>query len=570
MFSFPRILKKMFRGTSRSGEIDPHEILLDSRNLPEFDVHQFEGRIERPISRIAIWSVGIFFIIAVGIFSYRTWDLQISNGATYVEKGEKNRLRHSLIFASRGVIYDRNNTLLAWNSVNPNNPDVANREYLDVAGIGNLVGYVKYPTKDKTGFYFREDFVGLDGVEKAFNDSLVGKNGLKLTETAALGTITAENQAKPATEGLPLTLAIDVRLQSALFSFIQSTAHEVGFSGGAGVLMDVYSGELLAITTYPEYNSKILTDGIDNKKITAYTKDKNQPFLNRAIDGLYTPGSIVKPFVALGALSESIIRPEKEIISTGSISIQSPYNPDVTSVFTDWKAHGAVDMRKALAVSSNVYFYEVGGGFEGQRGLGITKLEKYFRLFGFGEPIAGDMFTGTSGIIPNPDWKKKNFDGEEWRLGDTYYTAIGQYGFQATPLQAVRAVATIANDGVLLTPVITRLGQEEATIADTVPIATEHIRIVKEGMRDGVLIGTAKGLNNPQVTIAAKTGTAELGVSKEKVNSWVIGFFPYENPRYAFAVTMEKGSRNNVIGALYVVRQFIEWMAVNTPEYLEK
>jgi penicillin-binding protein 2 len=274
--------------------------------------------------------------------------------------------------------------------------------------------------------------------------------------------------------------------------------------------------------------------------------------------------------VALGALTESIISPEKQILSTGSISIQSPYDPNIKSVFTDWKAHGLVDMRTALAVSSNVYFYEVGGGFEGQRGLGITKLEKYYRMFGFGQTIPGDFFSGTSGIIPNPEWKKKNFKGEEWRLGDTYYTSIGQYGFQATPLQAARAVSAIANDGILLTPVITRSGQDEATGAETIPIDKNNIEIVKEGMRQGVLMGTAKGLNIPQVEIAAKTGTAELGVSKEKVNSWVIGFFPYKNPRYAFAVTMEKGSRHNVIGALYVVRQFIEWMTVNAPEYIKE
>ncbi|MEN9613855.1 MAG: hypothetical protein RLZZ347_162 [Candidatus Parcubacteria bacterium] len=568
MFSFSRIIRRLTRRTYKDLEIDPDEVMLDSSNLPEFDVHQFEGRIERPISRISIWSVGIFFVLIIGMFAYRIWSLQVTNGPLYAEKSEKNRLRPSLIFASRGVVYDRNNTLLAWNSVNPKNPDVSNREYIDVSGVGNLLGYVKYPTKDKTGFYFREDFVGLDGVEKVFNDSLVGKNGVKLTETDALGHITGESQSQPPKDGAPLYLSVDVRLQSALHDFIQATAHEVGFSGGAGVFMDVHSGEVLALATYPEYNSKVLTDGTDSAKINSYTTDPNRPFLNRAVNGLYTPGSIVKPFVALGALTESIIDPAKEILSTGSISIQSPYNPDVKSVFTDWKAHGWVDMRTALAVSSNVYFYEVGGGFEGQRGLGITKLEKYYRMFGFGEVVPGDFFAGTSGIIPDPEWKKKNFKGEEWRLGDTYYTSIGQYGFQATPLQAARAVSAIANDGTLLTPVITRLGQDEATSAEVLPIDKDAILVVKEGMRKGVLMGTAKGLNIPQVEIAAKTGTAELGVSKEKVNSWVIGFFPYKNPRYAFAVTMEKGSRHNVIGALFVVRQFIEWMSVNTPEYL--
>ena len=132
-----------------------------------------------------------------------------------------------------------------------------------------------------------------------------------------------------------------------------------------------------------------------------------------------SPGSIVKPYVAIAALEEKVIDPEKEILSTGSISVPNPYDPTRKTVFMDWKAHGLVDMRRAIAVSSNVYFYEVGGGFEGQPGLGIARLNKYFRMFGLGKSVDGGLFDGPAGTVPSPEWKERVFPGDPWRIGDT-------------------------------------------------------------------------------------------------------------------------------------------------------
>ncbi|KKW11684.1 MAG: Cell division protein ftsi/penicillin-binding protein 2 [Parcubacteria group bacterium GW2011_GWA2_49_9] len=255
-------------------------------------------------------------------------------------------------------------------------------------------------------------------------------------------------------------------------------------------------------------------------------------------------------------------------MSTGSLSVPNPFDPKKPTIFNDWKAHGAVDMRRALAVSSDVYFYEIGGGFEDQKGLGIATIEKYMRMFGFGSvPPGSDMF-GEAGVIPNPEWKKANFNGDGWRLGNTYHTAIGQYGFQVTPLQVVRAIAAVANGGKLLEP---RLVEEKDVppAYSVLPIQTSSFQIVREGMRDAVTEGgTAAGLFIPQVAVSAKTGTAELGTRKQFVNSWVVGFFPYEKPRYAFAVIMERGPHDNTVGGLYVMRELLEWMSVYTPEYL--
>jgi penicillin-binding protein 2 len=189
--------------------------------------------------------------------------------------------------------------------------------------------------------------------------------------------------------------------------------------------------------------------------------------------------------------------------------------------------------------------------------------------FGFTKKTGFDTQKEASGIIPDPKWKEENFNGEIWRIGDTYNTAIGQYGVQITPIQAVVAVSAIANGGTLMTPSILFTSTSTVAKGAKVPIDPGNFQIVREGMRASVAEGgTAAGLNTSNVNVAGKTGTAELGTRKQFVNSWVIGFFPYENPKYAFAVVMEKGPATNLLGGTYVMRTLLDWMAVNTPEYL--
>jgi penicillin-binding protein 2 len=292
--------------------------------------------------------------------------------------------------------------------------------------------------------------------------------------------------------------------------------------------------------------------------------------VNRVVAGLYTPGSVFKPFMAVGALEQNIIDPNKQILSTGQISIQNPYDPTKKTVFKDWRANGLVDMRWAIAFSSDVYFYEIGGGYGDQKGLGITNIKKYAELFGLSHKTGINLFGEQTGVIPDPAWKKIHFDNEDWRLGDTYHTVIGQYGVQVTPLQILRGISAIANGGLLITPTLLYSADGIASSSPIqLPVQAAHLQIVREGMRLSVREGTNKGLNTPAVEVAAKTGTAELGESRSRVNSWVTGFFPYSNPRYAFVATLEKGSVHNLIGATYAMRQLLDWMAVYTPEYLK-
>jgi len=547
--------------------VEPDEIFLDSKNLQNFDRQQFEGRIEKPIPKKTILFLGIFFILCAIIFSTQLGYLQILKGDTYFKRSENNTLEKQIIFADRGVFYDRNKKELVWNE-KEEGKDFSTRAYIS-PGFSHVLGYISYPMKDKSDNYWQSEFIGKDGLEKEYNELIKGENGSKIVEIDARGKIHSENIVNAPKRGQDLTTSIDMRIQSKLFSLIKNLSENNSFNGGAGVLMDVQKGEIIASASFPEYESEILSKGKDTQAIKKYLDDRRKIFMDRTLSGLYAPGSIVKPFLALGALNEGIIDPLTKILSTGSISIPNQYFPDQKTIFKDWRAHGWVDMRQALAVSSDVYFYEIGGGFEGQKGLGIANIEKYARLFGIGEKTGVDLPDETAGIIPNPEWKIKNFAGDSWRIGDTYHTAIGQYGFQVTLLQIVRAVSAIANYGKLITPHFLLDDKAQEAKVSNIDFKKEYFDVVHEGMRDSVLYGTSATLNVPYVQVASKTGTAQLGVVKNKVNSWIMGFFPYQNPKYAFVVLMEAGPSTNSTGASFIIRQLFDWMSINTPEYFK-
>ncbi len=552
-------------------EISPDEILLDSSNLPNYDTSQFEGRLEKSISRRSLYSVIAVFLLLATLFIGQTFKLQVIYGQEYVERSENNSLRPIPLFAGRGLITDRNGIQLAWNAPleNATNSDtVAIRKYATSTGLSHILGYVKYPSKDNNGFFYQEDFEGEAGAEGYFDDLLRGKHGVRLVEVDAHNKIVSESVTRPSVQGNNVKLSIDSRVQSVLYQNIKDVAEKVGFAGGAGVIIDINNGEVLALTSYPEYSSQVMSDKKDNVQIKALLNDKSLPFLDRAIDGLYTPGSIVKLFVSLGVLNEKIISPDKIIVTNGSISIPNPYDETKSTVFRDWKNHGPVDMRRAIAVSSDAYFYTVGGGFKDQKGLGIRKIDEYLQMFGFGTTTldgSSSILINKAGTIPTPEWKKKTFN-EAWFVGNTYHTSIGQYGFQVTPIQIARAVSAIANNGTIYTPTI--IANDKPHVESVVTIPKTYFDVIHEGMRLSVTEGTSASLNVPFIEIAAKSGTAELGYSKEKINSWMTGYWPYKNPRYAFVVMLEKGTVNYQIGAGAVIRQTLEWMRDNTPQYL--
>ncbi len=578
-----------FFRTKKVYEIAPDEIFLDSSNLPGYEESQFEGRVVSRLSGRAAIGVGLVFFLIVSAFAVRAFNLEVLQGKSYASISRENTLEHSILFVTRGLILDRNKKELAWNEASAalpsasSSPQVASvsaalsstssfalRKYTDLPGLAHVLGFVQYPKADAAGAWWREKYAGMSGSELTFDAALEGSNGRSMVETDAHGVVQRENIVVPPQNGTDIVLTIDADVQSQLYKVLLAHARAQNFQGGAAVIMDVRTGELLALTSFPEYDNQAFTDGV-SAIIRAASSDARTPLLNRAISGLYVPGSILKPFFAAAALNEGIISPNKEILSTGFISIPNPYDPARPSIFRDWTVHGLVDMRTAIAVSSDEYFYTIGGGYGGQKGLGIAKLDEYAQRFGLGS-LTGIALRGEArGVIPTPEWKAKVFGANDpWRIGNTYHTVIGQYGFQITPIQAAVFTAAIANGGKLLVPTLIASSTPESR---DVGVSDEYLQIAREGMRMAVTStrndATAKSLNISQIHIAAKTGTAQLGARNEWMNSWSIGFWPSENPRYAFAVVLERAPAGTASGATPGLLPFFQWLAANHPEYLE-
>jgi penicillin-binding protein 2 len=536
----------------------------------------------------AIITVGIVCALVVIGFGYRAFDLQVARGETYAAVSKENSLSRSVIFATRGVVIDRTGRELAWNEAREPEADAAPssigidaglgapeadtfalRKYATLPGLAHLIGYVQYPRADASGNWWREESSGVSGVELAFDALLQGTNGSRMVETDAHGAIERENIVTPQKPGERLVLSIDAELQSRLHTILSIHAARQGFQGGAAVIMDVQTGELMALTSFPEFDNAGFTDGTI-ESIRAASGDPRSPMLNRAVAGLYAPGSIVKPIFAAAALNEGIISPEKQIHSVGALVVPNPYDPARPTIFRDWTVHGWVDMRTAIAVSSDEYFYVIGGGFGDQEGLGIARIDEYAKRFGLESPTGIALRGEATGVIPTPEWKERIFGPDDpWRIGNTYHTSIGQYGFQITPLQAVRFIAAIANGGTLPVPKLI-LGSELE--GEEVGIPDAYLQVVRDGMRMAVTSSrtdaTVKSLNIAGIQIAAKTGTAELGLRNESMNSWSVGYWPADDPKYAYAVVLEKAPAGTGSGAAPGLVPFFKWLVAERPEYL--
>ncbi len=558
-----RLLSTRRAKQAESHEIDPEDVFLDSQNLSKLNIHQMEGQLVRPLGVLPYYATMAVIVLLIGFAGVRLFGMQIVNGDVYKEKADNNHLKATPLFALRGTIHDRNNVLLAWNTQATSTNEIPRRAYITTEGFSHILGYVSYPKKDQSGIFWQDEYIGKDGVEKQYQDRLQGISGKRVLAINALHQVEAENVISPPVNGENIQLTIDKDVQAKLYEQIKVLAHKAPFTAGAGVIMDVHTGAILALVSYPEYDNNLMTNASTTEEKAAVRRELIDPrhtLLNRAVTGLFTPGSTVKPFVALAALMENIITPEKNIYSSGQLVIKNKYGgPD--TIFRDWKPHGYTDMRKAIADSSDEYFYQIGGGFQDQKGLGIYKIKEYAEMFGFATTTGIDLPAEEYGTIPSPEWKQKVFK-QDWLLGNTYHTSIGQYGFQITPLELVRGVAALANGGYLVTPHVVEAG---ATASTSLHLEEKNLKIIREGMRQSVTQGIGGALAIPGVSVASKSGTAELGSRKEIVNSWISGFFPYEHPKYAFVVIMEKGGQHNPRGAVFAMRETLEWMRDNTP-----
>lgn len=448
------------------------------------------------------------------------------------------------------------------------------REYVYGPIFSQVLGYTARINKEeyasKNG-YAINDYIGKTGIEKYYETFLRGQIGQSRNAKSAEA-LSPQSKKQALVEPKPgdnLVLNIDVDLQSKVYKELEKSIKNVGAKKGAAVAMDPRTGAVLALVSYPSYDDNDFSGGISQANYSKILNDSSQPLFNRVIGAKYPTGSTIKPLEASAALQEKLISPDKLINDPGYIIVQSQYDPNVTYKYSGVTPHGWVDMKKAIAVSSNIYFYTIGGGYEKQEGLGPARIKKYLSLFGWDQKTGIDLPGEFSGFIPDPAWKKAT-KGQPWWDGDTYNLAIGQSDLQTTPLQVASAYCAIANGGTLYKPQIVdkvvSAGLTKEVIKDFSPeiirsgfIDAGYLKIVREGMRDGVnkSYGMSSILNDLPVAVAAKTGTAEIGLENH-FNVWSSVFAPYENPEIVLVVTVENVQGFGAV-TLPVAHNVLEW-----------
>lgn len=446
------------------------------------------------------------------------------------------------------------------------------REYKDGETFSHIIGYTgkvsQKDLKENPDTYSSTDYVGKDGLEKVYENNLHKNSGELQIERDVLGNVISKEITSLPKSGESLVLWIDADLQKKIQEELKKKMQDLNVKKAVGVAFDPNTGGVLAMVSLPSYDNNLFNKGSDEKALSSIFKDSSSPLWNRVISGQYPTGSSIKPLIASAALQEEIIDPDKQINCQGYIEVPHRYDPENSDTLNDMVAHGLTDLRKALAVSCNVYFYTVGGGYKDQQGLGPSRIKKYLELFGWGKETGVDLLGETTGFIPSQEWKK-TVKKENWWDGDTYHLSIGQGDLLATPLQVVSAIAAVANGGKLLQPQIvkkiidtssrpTKVVEEfKPTILNQDFISPENLQIVREGMRDGVIYGSSVSLNSLPVKVASKTGTAQTNRAEYYLN-WVNVFAPYENPEIVLTIMFE-----DVYGiqaaALPVAKNVLEW-----------
>jgi len=447
------------------------------------------------------------------------------------------------------------------------------RNYVMGPVFSHVLGYTGRITKeglDSLDNYSASDYIGKDGLEKSYEKDLRGTPGKNEIIKNALGVKKEDKILSGPISGYNLVLNIDADLQKKVYDSLEKSIKNLGSKKGAAVALDPRTGAVLALVSYPSYDDNLFSQGISQADFSKLINDPNQPFFNRVISAQYPVGSTIKPFLAMGALEESIISSTKLINDIGYILIHSQNDPSVTYKFAGVIPHGWVDMKKAIAVSSNVYFYTIGGGYENQQGLGPSRIKKYLDLFGWEQKTGIDLPQEFSGFVPSPEWKKQ-VKKESWWDGDTYNLSIGQSDLQVTPLQLAVAYSYIANGGTMYKPqvvqkIVNGSGKDASVVKEFTPeiisrnfIDPKNLQIVREGMRDGVQkdYGSSFMLNDLPVAVAGKTGTAET--NKNGIyNTWSTSFAPYDNPEIVFVTTIEgvQGLRSATLPVAHDVLQY--------------
>jgi penicillin-binding protein 2 len=377
--------------------------------------------------------------------------------------------------------------------------------------------------------------VGQAGLESQYNRSLMGKDGYRRVIVNSRGLEVAEADRRSPEDGPSLTLTLDSHLQAAM---------DRAFAGRAGsaVALDPQTGEILAMTSTPAYDPNKFSTGIEPALWSRLSTDPGTPLVNRVIQGQYSPGSTFKLVMATAALEEGIISPDTTFYCPGYLSV---YN----TVFRCHKAsgHGVVNVHQALALSCNVFFYQLGMRLE------INRIAAYAKRLGLGAPTGIDLPYEAGGLIPSPEWKLR-VQKAPWYGGETVSVSIGQGQVNVTPLQMARLAAVIANGGKLVRPHLVRSRGGQPVSEEAPPdqgFKPQVLQVVRAGMAAVVAEGTGARARLPGIVVCGKTGSAQV-VAKSRFDKtptlasvlphgWFVAFAPAENPRIALAVLVEHG-----------------------------
>lgn len=605
--------------------------------------HGYIGTSLTPRKLAAVFAVFFLMLCALAV---RAANLDLRNGKEYRSKAEGNRLRVVAVPSERGVIYDRNGTLLVRNvpdftltitpadlprdekeradlvvriaesvGVTPVDVEKALRNYpsnlasavpikehleyeqavrLDIASghmpgvslkagtkreillqpegastpimsLSHIIGYqgrvneAEYARLREKG-YQPTDAIGKTGVESSYETQLRGSYGRKQIEVDAFGREQKILASDDPVQGMDVTLAIDAKLQAEAERSLKASAARNGRGRASAVAMDPKTGEILALVSLPSYDANLFARGIGSKEYKDLLEDPNQPLYPRAVSGLFPPGSTAKLVVAAAALAEEIVTLGTTVRSSGGIRYGAWF-------FPDWKpgGHGTTNVVKAIAQSVNTFFYAVGGGWEHIEGLGIARLETYYRKFGVGEKLGIDLPGEGKGFVPDEAWKERVKD-EPWYIGDTYHIAIGQGDLLSTPLQVAAWTAVFANGGDLIRPHVVKQVRSTRTVERIAPepvarqvVSQEVVDIVRRGMRETAISGSARSLSSSPWPMAGKTGTAQWREG-EPTHAWFTGFAPYDDPQIVVTVLIEAGGEGSR-AATPVARDIMEaWL----------
>ncbi len=436
------------------------------------------------------------------------------------------------------------------------------RVYPNGASSVHVVGYVSRVNKKDKSFYNKEDylgtsFVGKTGIERQYETLLHGKNGKKQIERNAAGRVVNTEIIQESKTGVDLYLSIDLDMQKKAESLLKGRR-------GSIVAIDATNGEVLVMVSTPIYNPNWFVNGISHKDYKQLQTSKDIPQLNRAIQGLYPPGSTVKPMVALAGLEQGLITAHSESYCPGFFKL-----PNVKRKFNDWKrsGHGVVNVKDSIAQSCDVFFYELANK------MGIDNLHDGLELFNFGKKTGIDIPGERGGILPSKAWKKIN-KNEPWYRGETLITGIGQGFMTTSPLQLAVSTAALANKGVIFQPKILKSMQVSGEVikevvrgySKQIPIKDIHNwENVIDGMKRTIYSpkGTGRRLNKKlSYTLAGKTGTAQVfGLDAEEQyiaanlderlrdHALFTGFAPIESPKIVIAVIVENAGSGSAKAA---------------------